>query len=272
MMMYEGFNADGHRDTGVLHRSAVTAADKIADFVDASVTIADQATGGSLAFNTAHYVTAIPGNRWGNCKVNANIDTLTTANDAANTHSIRATIAQATGADYYDIFLSIDAAPKWVGRITEAQRAAGDYEITAVGTVAAGGGNPAGTVDINVVGTGIQTTNSIFAQNNAYRPDNTGITAVDCTGAKNAHIMVKSALTDLRSAPTLTLMIFTRNKTSTTDWHQGILQTITLLSAAGKSLEQEIALELVEGAEALKVLVDSIAGQGHAVSIWVEPS
>ena len=44
--------------------------------------------------------------------------------------------AQSAGATVYDLFLSTAAAPLWVARITETQRAAG-VTITAVGTVSA---------------------------------------------------------------------------------------------------------------------------------------
>lgn len=258
----------GSRGTGALHRDAITATDKIADFVDASVTLADNGAGtGSLAASTTFYATAIPGNRWGPCKVNTTIDSLASAAYGGATGSYRMTIAQATGAEWYDIFLSTDAAPKWVGRITEAQRAAGDFEITAVGTVAAGGGNPAGTVDVNLVGTGIQTSNAVFAQNNAYRPAT--VTAIDCTGKLKAIVHVKLALTDLRSAPTLSLVPFFRNASSTSEWHQGARTVVQVLGGLGQALEQIFEID-VQAASALVILIGEITGQGAAASVWVE--
>ncbi len=256
---------NARRAAGILHRDAITAVDKIADFVDASVTIANVAgTQGTLAFNTAHYMTAIPGNRWGPCKVNANIDTATTTNDAANTHVLACTLAQAPGAEWYDLFLSVDAAPKWVGRITEAQRAAGG-EILTVGTVTAGAS--AGVINIGVVGTGIQTSNALFAQNNAYRPAT--VAALDCTGWSKARVLVKLALTDLRSAPSLKLIPFFKNQLSVGEWHAGTVITVDVLTALGYPLEQEFVID-VAGDTGLLLLVDSLAGTGAAVSIWIE--
>jgi len=198
------------RNAGVLHRSAIAAVDKLTDFGDAGVTIANVAgTQGHLVFNTAYYMTAIPGNRWGCCKVNTNIDTLTVTNDAASTHVIACTIAQCVAADYYDLFLSTDAAPKWVARITEAQRATG-CEVLALATISAGGS--AGVVNVGAVGTGIQTTNAVFQQSNAYTPDAVGITAINCAGYSKAHVKVKVVLTDLRAAPICNIVPFFGNQ------------------------------------------------------------
>uniref|UniRef100_A0A6M3JWU2 Uncharacterized protein n=1 Tax=viral metagenome TaxID=1070528 RepID=A0A6M3JWU2_9ZZZZ len=252
------------RVAAVLHRDAIAAVDKITDFVAASVTIANVAgTQGFLVFNTAHYMTAVPGNRWGPT-VPAAIDTVTVTNDAASTHVIACTIAQATGADWYDLFLSTDTAPKWVARITEAQRAAGG-EILTVATYSAGAS--AGVINIGVVGTGIQTTNAILAQNNAYTP--ASVTAIDCTGYAQAVVKVKLALTDLRSAPTLRIIPFFQNTLSTGDWHAGSIGTMSLLGALGQPLEQEFVVD-VRASTTLVILVDTISGQGAAASVWVE--
>ena len=255
------------RNTGVLHRNAITSVDKIADFVDASVTLANVAgTQGFLNFNTAYYMTAIPGNRWGPCKVNTNIDTLTTTNDAAATHVIACTIAQATGAEWYDLFLSTDAAPKWVGRITEAQRAAGG-EILTLATITAGAS--AGVFNIGAVGTGVASSNTMFSVNNAYRPAT--VTAINCAGYTKASVKVKLAVTDLRSAPTLTIVPFFGNQVSATDFHMGSAVALSLLSALGTPLCQEFALD-VNGETSLTILIGTISGQGAAMSCWVELS
>ena len=263
------------RNTGVLHRSAIAAVDKLSDFVDASVTIANEAgTQGLLNANTAYYMAAIPGNRWGPCKVNTNIDTATTTADATNTHVLACTIAQATGpnssvAEWYDLFLSVDAAPKWVGRITEAQRATGG-EILTLGTVTAGAS--AGVINIGCVGTGIQTSNAVFAQSNAYTPHvAAGITSVDCAGYETAHLHVRLNPTDLRSVPALTIIPFFQDQVSTDDWFQGQAQQVNILGALGQSLEQQFDID-VRGATAMRALIGSISGQGAAASVWVELS
>ena len=258
------------RAAGVLHRDAITAVDKITDFANTDITFSDVgATRGSLSGSLAYYASVIPVNRWGPCKVASTINSLTTGSGATNDRQVRLAFGAATGADAYDVFLSVDAAPKWVARATEAQRAAGNYEVTAVGTVASVGGNPAGSLNVNLVGTGIQTSNAVFAQNNAYRP--TVPTAIACTDYDKALLKVKLALTDLRSAPTLRLVPFFRNEQSTDDWHQGSIVTPSVLGALGQSLEQEFELD-VRDADNLAVLVDTISGQGAAASVWVERS
>jgi len=254
------------RATAVLHRNAIAAADKIVDFVAGSVIIANVAgTQGFLLANTAHYMTAIPGNRWGPT-VPAAIDSVTTTNDGVNTHVVACTIAQAAGAEWYDLFLSTDAAPKWVARITEAQRAAGG-EILVLATYTAGAS--AGVINIGCLGTGIQTTNVVFAQNNAYRPDLGTITAIDCTGRKLLHVMVKLALTDLRSAPSLSLVPFYQNPLVAADWHMGVRLPMPLLNDLGQPLECVYALD-VSGVAALKLLIGEIAGQGAAATVHVQ--
>jgi len=260
------------RNAGVLHRNAITAADKLLDFANTDITTADNGAGtGSLNASTTYYATVIPGNRWGCCKVAGTINSQALAAYGANTGSIRLTFGQCAGADYYDLFLSTDAAPKWVARVTEAQRAAGDYEVTAVGTVAAGGGNPAGSVDVNVAGTGIQTSSSVFAQNNAWTPGAAGITAIDCSGRETAHVLVKITVTDLRSVPGCSVVPFFANQVSAADWMQGLWTAIAPLVTKGASLEQAFTLS-VKGATGLKILCGDFAGQGTAVSVWVELS
>ena len=245
-----------------LHRDVVAAADVVA--APANPTLADRsADSGSLTANTSYKVALVAGNRWGVTTTNPAVQSTTTANDANNAHVIRVTFSQVAGADYYDVFLSTDAAPKWVARVTEAQRASGII-VSAVGTLIAGG--TAGAVDVRVVGTGQQTTAANFLTNNAYRPDN--VTPVDCTGHSKARLHIKVSLTDLRSAPALTIVPFFRDPTSTSDWFQGQPQTLSLLADSGTALEQDFEIN-VDGCSAFSVLVDAISGQGASCSIWV---
>jgi hypothetical protein len=261
---------NARRDTGVLHRNAIAAIDKVADYTAGNFTVANVAgVQGSLAFNTTYNLTGVPGNRWGPTAITAAIDAVLVTSDAVNTHVVDCTMAQATGAEWYDLFLSVDAAPKWVGRITEAQRAAGGFEILTLGTVTVNAGVAADHVYIGVVGTGIQTTNTLFAANNAYRPDAVGITSINCAGKSKAFVLVKLVVTDLRSAPSCTIVPFWGNQVSATDWHAGMAEPLNLLTQAGYPLEQAFVLD-VAGATALRILVGSIAGQGAAASVWVE--
>jgi hypothetical protein len=254
--------SDPRRSAGVLHRSAITEIDKLA--VPASPTVADVGTGGSLAFSTTYNCTLAAHNRWGTTTAPA-VGSVATAADAVNTHVARVTTAAVTGADGYDLFLSVDAAPKWVARVTEAQRAAG-VTVTAVGTVIATSPG-ANLIDIRVVGTGLASTANPFAANNAYKASIP--VAVDCSGYSVARLLVKLAVTDLRSLPTLKLAVFLANQVSVADLMLSSLNTINLLTAAGEVLEQELRV-VVDGSTGIVVLVDTISGQGAACSVWVE--
>jgi hypothetical protein len=254
---------NANRNAGVLHRSAINATDVLA--VAGTLTLTAQTEAGSVLANVAYHVLVSAGNRWGNALVGADPGAITpTASQA-----IRCAFAQVTGAEWYDIFLSTAVNPLWVGRITEAQRAAGGFIISTVGTVTAGGGAPAGGVDLGAIGTGLASNVNPFAVNNAYRP--TTVTPIACGGFGTAHLHIKLAVTDLRSLPTLVVTPFYQDQTSTTDWFQGAQQTLTFLTAAGQPLCQNLDLT-VAGATGLVVLVQAITGQGAAVSIWVELS
>lgn len=254
-------------DLPTLHRNGVTSVDKMADLANTDLTTADNGAGtGSLNASTTYYLTVIPYNQWGPCKVATTINTQVTAAYGANTGSIRASWASWAGATGYDLFLSTDAAPKWVARVTALQHVTGGYEVTAVGTVAAGGGNPAGSIDINVPGTGIQTSNAVFAQNNAYQVG--GLSPFDASFTTYVRMHVRVVLTDLRSAPSLTLVPFFMNSATSANWHAGGALVVSLLNDNAQVLEREFTLETL-GAQSMMILVGGIAGQGTAVSIWL---
>ena len=141
-------NSARTRNPPILHRNAVTAADKLA--VPGALVLTDVNESGSTLAHSAMNVAVSAYNRWGSTN-NTNLATLTPTLD----HAINVAFSQVVGADGYDLFLSTDAAPLWVARITEAERAAGGFIISAVGTVTAGGSAPAGSVDIGIVGTGV---------------------------------------------------------------------------------------------------------------------
>jgi hypothetical protein len=126
----------------------------------------------------------------------------------------------------------------------------------------------AGSVDVGLVGTGVASTAAPFAVNNAYTPG--GLTPINCSGWSKARCLVALAVADLRSAPSLILTLFYANEASPNDWHQGASTTLTLLAAVGEALEQQVDLDVGDAAS-IAVLVESIAGQGAACSIWVGP-
>ncbi len=256
-------STNGLRNGGILHRSAIAAADVLA--LPGTLTLTAVTEAGSTLSNVAYHVLVSAFNRWGPTGVGADPGAITpTASQAINL-----AFAQVVGADGYDIFLSTSANPLWLGRITEAQRASGGKIISTVGTVTTGGTAAAGSVDLGIVGTGLGSNVNPFAVNNAYTPAAAGIVPINCAGFSKAHLHVKMAVTDLRSLPTLVVTPFYQDQTSTGDWFAGAQQAVTLLTAAGQVLEQDVVLT-VDGATNLAVLVQSIAGQGAAATIYVE--
>jgi hypothetical protein len=250
------------RPLGIDHRLNVAAVDKLA--LAGAPSLAAVTEAGSTLANTAYNVAVVAGNRWG---PSGQAAVPTTAITPTASQAIRATIAQIAGADYYDIFLSVDTAPKWVGRISEAQRAAGGWIISTVGSPTLGGGAPAGQVDLGIVGTGQQTSALAFTTNNAYTPATPP--PVICVGFSRMHAHVKLAVTDLRSAASLTIIPFFNDIGSTGDWYQGAARTLTILGAVGQCLLQDFEMD-VDGANAVVWLVDAIAGQGAACTIRIE--
>lgn len=172
--------------------------------------------------------------------------------------SVLMTIPQVAGATHYDGFLSVDAAPKWCFRITEAQRAAG-CAITAVGVVGAGGAP--GVVDIQVVGTGVQTTVPEFTYNNAYYL--TPITPIACTGYKNARVYMTFTRGDCLTPPTCAAVPFT--KTGST-WAAGDAVTMNLGTTAGNPMSVVKDFN-VEGAESFAIACNPVGGTFSAIVI-----
>ncbi len=251
-----------YRGTSIAHRTAVTAVDKLA--VPTALTVVDVATGGSLLASTTYHCTWAANTLLGPTTVPANGDVATAA-DASNTHVARLTTVQVPNAVSYDLFVSTAAAPLWVARITEAQRAAG-CTVTAVGTVTATSPG-ANKVDVQVVGTGVASTANPFAINNAY--DLAAITPIDCTGYNIALIQAAITVTDLRSAPTLNFAAFTKIGGAPTRWVAPALNSGALLTALQRPLQGFLQVSIL-GATALAVAVDTISGQGTSVDFWVD--
>jgi hypothetical protein len=253
-------SAASKRNAGVLHRSAITSFDKCA--VPAAPTLAAVTEAGSTLPNSALNV-AVAAFITGYGSTGAGP---TTAITPSLNQAVRTTIAQIAGATHYDVFISTVAAPLWVGRITEAQRAAGGFIISTVGTVTAGGGAAAGQVDLGIVGTGLASNVAPFTVNNAYNV--AAITQIVCTGYTVAYLYAQLTVTDLRSLPVLQLIPFFVNQIDT-NLYQGATLALGTFSSTGQALRQVFAITL-NGSTGLAIAIDSIAGQGAAASIWVE--
>jgi len=247
------------RQPGVLHRKAVAVADKLGTPVLTALgaTQHDPILG-SLLNGTNYQMAAVAGNRYG-VSLASNILTVLTGGAPAD-YIIYFRVGQVAGADYYDIFLSVDAAPRWVGRITEAQRASGVSGIYAPGTTLAISIFPvvAGNMVVCLAGTGLQTSDAPFLQNTAYTPADPSIVTVACPGRMQVRVLVKVTITGFAVAPILTLIPFLQGQL-TNEWYSGPLMTQPVLSAAGATLLREWDLD-VEGAKALNVLVDTVTG------------
>ena len=248
----------GSRTAVIAHRTAITSVDKVPAI---TITAADQpATAGSLTA-VAHGIGVAPGNSYGSAGVSALVTVAPTVNK-----SIDITVPQATGAEYYDIYLSTSTtAPLWVARVTETQRATGCV-ITAVGTVEAGGS--AGVVNVQTVGTGIASTSASIVANNAYVFS--GIEEISCVGKTKAYIYIKSTVTDLRIAPSVGIVPFFSKNDTSNDWYAVDANLLSLLGGiSGQPLSQVIVVD-VNSVKNLIVLVDIIAGRGTVVNIDVE--
>lgn len=256
------------RAAGVLHRSAVVATDKCV--VPTLAIKSTSATGGTLVKSTTYYVAVAPGTGFG-CAGASNILSQATGADDPQTHSITLTIPQVVGAEHYDIFASVDAAPKWIARITEAQRAAGDCQVQTYATVTIGGGNASGTILIGTVGTGQQTTAANFSAsgNNAYIVP-TPTAAIICEGKSYVDLFIDLTVTDLRSAPALTLMPLFKSGAADSAYYCGSPITVPVMNGAiGQSKKMMYRIDVLDITD-LIIAVGTISGQGASLDVWAE--
>jgi hypothetical protein len=150
--------------------------------------------------------------------------------------------------------------------IVTATGMAGSPKTVSVAVLATTGA-VAGVIEVYAAGTGVADNANPFAYNNAYTP--ASVTPVCCTGYEKAKILVKLAVTDLRSLPSLILAYFLANQVSAADWVYKGAQAMSLMGAVGQPMEAYYELD-VDSATGLVVLVESISGQGAAASVWVE--
>jgi len=191
---------------GIAHRFGVTAADTLAS---PTITAAkDDAHVGVMAAASHNIAVAV-----GTCYGYATRSDIVAITPTEN-KCVLLTIPQVVGAESYVIFFGVDAAPKRLAEITEAQRAAG-CTITAVETVGAPyAGQAAGTVTLKLVGTGADTAAAIYATNLSLAPVKIAIAGatssgvVDCAGYPTAYVRVKARPGALTAVPSLTAVPF----------------------------------------------------------------
>lgn len=256
------------RNAGVAHRASVTARDKMADPAQLASAVGVTVTSATLVSATGYYYTVVGRNAQGTTLA-ATIQGATTPGGSFN--ALEVTIPQITGATFYDLFLSTSSTgPLWVCSVSETTRAAGGGQCITVGTVATGGGAAAGKFRIGVVGTGQASNSSQFATNTGYIVPGS-ISPINCTGYSRAHVIVKLAVDDMRSAPALTLVPFFGNQNDSGVYYAGAPMPLNLAGAAGASLLQDFVLD-VDGCPNFLLAIDTISGQNAAASVWVELS
>jgi len=246
--------------TPIAHRSGVVAADVLAV---PTTSAASAVAGGSCTANTYH--TSVVGvNAYG--RTTPSVDRQATT--ATTNLTVRMPITQLTGAVSYDIYCSIDASPKWVGRITEAQRLSG-IKLTAVGTTGAGG--TANAVDVEVPGTGLVGATTA-AVNTAYTIPATG-TAIDCSGYQYCDFEILASMTGDAVALAVNLLILVQNSRRSgyaMNTTTPVALTFGGVTATYQPLIQRYRAE-VRGSAAVWCLVQSIAGTGASLDIDATP-
>ena len=233
--------------TPAVYRTAIVAADVLA--IPGTVTCTKLTGVGALAAGIYNVKVVA---------VNANGRTTGRAGDVAVTTEttnlgIKAAFAAVAGATAFDVYCSVDADPKFTGRITEAQRASGIVIDTHNHTAA---GGTAGAVDIYVTGTGLASLVSA-ATNTAYAVP---ASPVNCVGYTYADFDLTVSRIGDDVAPALTVAPMLWNSRTST-YSQG--QAVTLMFGA---MAQRVRVE-VRGNSAVALIVQSIAGTGMSVAI-----
>lgn len=233
-----------------LYRTGVTSVDVIS--ATGALTTGIH-SGGGLADDT-YKSKVVAGNTFGRTTATAGTDRATSV---AN-NSVKIAFVAVTGATYFDIYLSVDADPKWVGRITEAQRAAGCV-ITAVGTVTLTGGE-AGSVIVNVVGTGLQSLVTA-AVNTAYAVP----AAFDVGNHENVNFDIIMSIGGDSAALTLVVVPYFYDGTN---YFAGTPVTVTFGGTSGQygALKQRVSV-LCKGRNT-GLLVQSITGLSASLEIY----
>lgn len=249
---------------GVLYRSAVAAADVLA--VPGTVTCT-KLTGVGSATAGVYTVFVVAGLSHGRTTAKQGNATVTT--ETTNL-GVRAAFAAVTGATFYDIYMSTDgAAAKWVGRITEAQRASGII-ITAVGVTGAGGA--VNSVDIYVPGTGLAVNGGQLAFNSAYYPAGIvpslpGGLGIDCSGYQYCDFDLVFSRTGDAAALSAILIPYLKDDLDSAHYGcQPFVPVFDGVAQAGYGLRQSLRVE-VRGRAWVALLVAAIAGTGAAVDM-----
>lgn len=254
------------RAAGVLHRSAVVAIDKLA--VAGTPTNADAGAiaGGNL--NGTYYSAVCAGNSFGPSGISAASSSIAIGTG----HLCDVTITPVTGAEFYDVFFGDNNTTHLmhVGRVpaTNGVITAGATLLTAE-TPGTAGGNAENTIRIGAVGAGLVAAAVQFSQNIAYKVL-TPTAAIDCNGKSYVDVFIQLTVTDLRSAPSLSLMPIFKSGQTPAGYFCGSPISVPILNGSvGQSHRQMYRIDVEDVAE-LIIAVGTISGQGASVDIWAE--
>lgn len=239
----------------VAYRAAVVNADLLAAVGVITCTV--QAGGAATA--GTYTVFAAAGNKYGRTTATQGNTTVVTT---GSNLTVRAAFGQVAGAEFYDLYCSVDgAAAKFVGRVTEAQRASGIH-ISAENVTSAGG--TAGAVDIQVPGTGRAVNAGQLAQNTAYAMP---AQLINAQGYQYVDYDITFHSTGDIVAPSLVVVPFWFNSL-TGLYVPGAAQQITFGGGAGSynAMTQRLRVQ-AEGNASIGLLVAQIAGTGASVDI-----
>lgn len=186
-------------------------------------------------------------------------------------NAIRIPIPQVAGAQFYDVFCSVDVNPKWVTRVTEAQRAAGGI-VTAVGGYAAGG--VANALDIGVVGTGVANNAYPFlaaAYSALYVSAAIAAQSVITDGAESCVVLTKFSYDGRATGTTGTFPLFVllgRNRSQPAVWHK-IAQWISHGGTVGGSFSGAQVVD-IRGIDEIVLLSPYRGGGSSSWSSWIQ--
>lgn len=256
------------RDEVQSYREGITYPDFLAAPVCGPMSIPAGTTGALLA-STTYKAAVAAQNSTGPGPVSGVLSAATAA-DAANTHTARIPITQVVDAESYDIFLSTDAAPKWVGSITEAERAAGCV-LTTSDTVIAG--SIAGAVDVRKAGTGLACNQAPYTTTPIGRliaGTEADIAIIDCAGFPKLEVKVSLAgiVPDAPRPATATLSAWVEDSAGDgSTFHLLSTHDFTFNGGASTPTSQTWVVD-VYGGQVL-VLCDAISGVNASLSIDV---
>jgi len=153
-----------------------------------------------------------------------------------------------------------------VGHITEAQRAAGGARITAMGVTDTAGSNAAGTVRVQVVGTGTASNASFWTTNN-FAYITAGVPAISMAGYASLVVHWQIVPTDLRAAfAALTFSVFEVDQVTGADhW---VLNSNLYAANSQINLQGIFGSAARPGSPGVKLLIDT--HPGVPINMWYE--